>query len=472
MVERLAVVGLLAFGWSAAAHAQEGEEGTVAPAAPVAVVESGEDEGGPVPSVEPQVVPVAAFAEPIGVPIEGVEEEGHHRHHHAEPDEDEGEEEDDDCDCEGGVVSPVAGEGEIPEGATPCECSGWMSAGPEDAPVLEIRHEPFSLAARGLLQMIGVPWQGDGATLATGGPANEPGFRFRRVRLGVEGALPFHFSYEITGEFDGSGARLLDASLAFRIPYLDVVAGAAKVPFSGSMLTPAEFLTFLDRPWAVDGETGDGTRYGIAPGRMVGVQVGTGIRVVRLRAGVYNGNDDYFVGNDNSGLLYVARVECLPLGDMPDGQLIVADGDPRVLIGGAYSFTDDAAGNWLAAEGDLRVRWLGLTIEGEFLWSRFMPDSTPEMPPTEVAQTDRWGYYAQAGYLVLPDLLEIAARYDAFLLDDGVDDLNDRWSVGGVATLFLLRNRVKLQVEYMHQQESADPQVENDFVAMQLQGRF
>jgi hypothetical protein len=44
--------------------------------------------------------------------------------------------------------------------------------------------------------------------------------------------------------------------------------------------------------------------------------------------------------------------------------------------------------------------------------------------------------------------------------------------VGGVATVFFLRNRVKLQVEYAHHQEWADPQIPNDSVALQLQGRF
>jgi hypothetical protein len=44
--------------------------------------------------------------------------------------------------------------------------------------------------------------------------------------------------------------------------------------------------------------------------------------------------------------------------------------------------------------------------------------------------------------------------------------------VAGVATLFLLRNRVKLQAEYAHHHEMAGPQVANDHVALQLQGRF
>jgi len=81
-------------------------------------------------------------------------------------------------------------------------------------------------------------------------------------------------------------------------------------------------------------------------------------------------------------------------------------------------------------------------------------------------------YYVQAGYLLYGDWVELAGRFDSFELNDGIEDFNDRWSAGAVATLFLLRNRIKLQLEYMHHQEWADPQVSNDHVALQLQGRF
>jgi hypothetical protein len=187
---------------------------------------------------------------------------------------------------------------------------------------------------------------------------------------------------------------------------------------------------------------------------------------------VYNGNPSYFVGNDNSGMLYGGRVELFPLGDLPEGQLMVADGAPRLRIGGAYYFNDDAAGNTHGAEGDLKFRWLGLTVEGEFLWSTFALAADPSRPPDTAGDVDRMAYYAQVGYLLYGDWVDLAVRFDSFELNDGIEDFNDRWSIGAVATLFLLRNRVKLQLEYMHHQEWADPQVPNDHVALQLQGRF
>jgi hypothetical protein len=248
--------------------------------------------------------------------------------------------------------------------------------------------------------------------------------------------------------------------------------GAGKTPFSGSMLTPAMFQTFLDRPWGVDGETGDGERMGIAPGRMLGVWIGGRWNVLRWQAGVYNGNRDYFIGNDNNGMLYGARLECLPLGDLPDGQLIVAGGEPRLRVGAAYFFNDDAAGDTHGVEGDVKFRWKGLTVEGEFLWSTFALAADPTRPPDMAADIARLAYYGQVGYLVWEPWLDIAARFDAFELRDGVDDFNDRWTVSGVATFFVLRNRVKLQLEYAHHQEMADPQIANDSVALQLQGRF
>jgi hypothetical protein len=344
---------------------------------------------------------------------------------------------------------------------------------PEDSPLLQLRAGPLVVAPVGMVQFLGVPWQGEMAQLANGGLVDEPGLRFRRVRIGFRGWGPYNIRFESISEFNENGAELLDLSMTFA-PFeaLELSAGAAKTPFSASMLTPAAFLTFLDRPWGVDGETTDGERVGIAPGRMLGVWLAGKWSVLRWQAGIYNGNHDLFIGNDNSGMLYGARVECLPLGDLPDGQLIVEDGDPRVRIGASYYFNDDAAGDTHGAQGDVKFRWKGLTVEGEFLWSTFALAADPTRPPDMAADISRWAYYAQVGYLVWDPWLDIAARFDSFELDDGVDDFNDRWTVSGAATLFFLRNRVKLQLEYAHHQEWSDPQIPNDSVALQLQGRF
>jgi hypothetical protein len=205
---------------------------------------------------------------------------------------------------------------------------------------------------------------------------------------------------------------------------------------------------------------------------MLGVWLAGRWSMLRWQGGVYNGNHDYFVGNDNNGMLYGARLECLPLGDLPDGELMVAGGAPRLRVGAAYYYNDDAAGATHGVEGDVKFRWLGLTVEGEFLWSIFTLAADPTRPPNQPGDIQRWAYYAQVGYLVWKDWAEVAARFDYALLDDGVDDFNDRWTVSGVASLFVLRNRMKLQLEYSHHQELADPQLGNDSVALQLQGRF
>jgi len=344
---------------------------------------------------------------------------------------------------------------------------------PEDSPLLTLRAGPLVVAPVGMVQFLGVPWQGEGAQLANGGLVDEAGLRFRRVRIGFRGWGPYNIRFESISEFNENSAELLDLSMTFA-PFeaLELSAGAAKTPFSASMLTPVSFLSFLDRPWGVDGETTDGERLGIAPGRMLGVWLAGKWSVLRWQAGIYNGNRDLFIGNDNSGMLYGARLECLPLGDLPEGQLIVEDGDPRVRIGGSYFFNDDAAGDTHGAQGDVKFRWKGLTVEGEFLWSTFALAADPTRPPDMAADINRWAYYAQVGYLVWDPWLDLAARFDSFELDDGVDDFNDRWTISGAATLFFLRNRVKLQLEYAHHQEWSDPQIPNDSVALQLQGRF
>ena len=343
----------------------------------------------------------------------------------------------------------------------------------EDTPLVQLAAGPLVLAPVGMFQLLGVPWQGESARLAAGDLVNEEGFRFRRARIGLLGWGPWNLSFEVLAEFDEHGAELEDLNLSWA-PYeaLVISAGSSKTPFSGSLLTPAMFQTFLDRPWGVDGETDDGQQVGIAPGRMLGAWISGRWSVLGWKAGVYNGNPDYFTGNNTSGMLYGGRLEVYPLGDLPEGQLQVEGGAPRLRIGAAYYFNDDAAGNTHAAEGDVKFRWQGLTVEGEFLWSTFALAADPSRPPDTAGDVDRMAYYAQVGYLLYGDWVDLAVRFDSFELNDGIEDFNDRWSLGAVATLFLLRNRIKVQLEYMHHQEWADPQVPNDHVALQLQGRF
>lgn len=408
-----------------------------------------EDEGGPVPSVEP---PTAAWRE---WSAETDATHGARRTAHSDDD-----------------ASGAASAGDVAE--RPAGLAGplWLESQAEDAALIEVGRGGFTFAPQGMIQIAGVPWLGDGARLATGSQADQPGFRFRRARLGAEGAMPLDVKWEMLAEFDSGGARLLDANLRVRLPIVELTAGVAKVPFSASALTPAAFLSFLDRPWAVDGRSDDGAVYGIAPGRMLGFQAAASWNMLRFSAGAFNGNREYFIGDDNAGLLYAARVECHPLGDLPDGQLRAGGGVPLLRLGASYLFNDDAAGDRHAAGGDVKLRAGPLTVEGEFLWSRFIPDSAPRMPGGEPAEVDRIGYYAQVAVLLPGDLVEIAARHDGFLLKDGVGDFNDRWGVAGSASLLLLGNRLKAQVEYVHRHQWYEPQVSDDHVALQVQGRF
>lgn len=413
------------------------------------------------PAVEPRLPAVR----PMGIPASGGEDEGGPvpgagREPAVES---------------GGVTGavPAAAGGEEPSESSAEGDLEWLRSQPEGEPILALRRGSYSLYPTGLLQMVVVPWQGEDARIASGGLVDAAGFRFRRVRAGVVGEIPWGMGFELQLEMDGDGARLLDAVLSWEVHQAFAIhGGAGKAPFSGSMLTPASMLTFLDRPWGIDGTTGDGRRVGIAPDRQLGVWASGAWSVLRYRAGVFNGNDDYFRGNNGSGMLYAVRLEVHPLGDLPEGQLTVADGAPLMRIGAAYYYNDDDAGGYHGVEGDLKFRWAGLTVEGEFLWSRFTAAGDATLPPGTDADVDKMAYYGQVGYLVVPEWLELAARFDGFEWDDGVDDFNDRWGVSAVANLFLLRNRVKVSLEYTHLQEWSDPQIPNDMVALQVQGRL
>ncbi len=320
----------------------------------------------------------------------------------------------------------------------------------------------------GSLQLLAIPFiQNPMASIEAGSIANAEGFRLRRARFGAEGDLPHNFSYRILFQHGDGAANILDAYVAWEPhPLARVTAGALKVPFSETMLRSSEYQTFLQRPYAVRE---------IAPDRALGVQVSGQWRYLSYAAGVFNGGGDYYRGDNNAGMLYAARLAVHPLGAPVDGEITQPD-NLRLQIAGSYFFNQDATGDRHGVNGELLVQWTRLVIRGEFLWSTFAPGTDPETGEgVEYGSTTRMGWFAEAGVFIINEHLQVAVRYEASrIVEQGfeVEDLNDLWSIGGAVNGYFLRGRIKLSLQYEHRHEWFDPQVGNDYLALQLQGRI
>lgn len=369
------------------------------------------------------------------------------------------------------------GSGYLPEGR-------WFDRLASGDPIFEIRNDPFSLALHGLLQVQAAPYVQSRARKSNGDAADVEGFLLRRARLGIDGSLvggvTYAFQYEF---FDGApataagGSRLLDATIGYeRYPLAQLAFGAQKVPFSKIAITSSSNLQLIERPFSARQIP---NVLALVPDRQLGATIsGDLIGAAEYSIGVFNGNETMFRGDDNGGLLYAARLELHPLGTTGDSQAAFYPIDEgyrrlRVALGGDIYYNDDAAGTQLAWSADLTLKWRGLSLTAEWLMANFEPTSDPTRPPELIGEVDQRAFFAQAGFFIVPGRVEIAARFEDWDTNTDVDDASDLQAISGGLNVYLLRDRIKAQVQYTHRREpNASEDLNNDTGVVQLQAKF
>ena len=71
------------------------------------------------------------------------------------------------------------------------------------------------------------------------------------------------------------------------------------------------------------------------------------------------------------------------------------------------------------------------------------------------------------------DRLEIAVRFEHWDTNVDLDDPSDLMALSGGLNLYLLRDRIKAQLQYTHRREpNAEGERENDTAVLQLQARL
>jgi len=183
-------------------------------------------------------------------------------------------------------------------------------------------------------------------------------------------------------------------------------------------------------------------------------------------AGIFNGNstgegiNQPGVDTKQTG---IASVRFNPIGKMnpyQEGDLDWTE-DAAVSVGAAYAYGNgnNTTGsgalvqdgfNYNAVSVDGNFKYQGWSFHGEFFTTSVNPDAQAHSNPL--------GFYAQAGYFVLPKELEIAARYDLVDCDDGkaggdcsgADKINE---TSATVNYYFWKNSLKAQVGYTHLNE-------------------
>ena len=287
------------------------------------------------------------------------------------------------------------------------------------------------------------------------GAEDSSNFQVQRVRLGFKGfAYSDKLKYQLllsasqSGQFDN--VSLLDWFIDYGLTKeFGIRAGQFKVPYSTSFTISASELQFVERTqvdsnFRLDRDDGINLYGSLFDSKLT------------YNAGVYNG-EGRNKSNPDNGNLFSGRLIFEPLGRYAYHE---SDNDmsekPLILFSAAYAISGDQAGSTntnlssrLTAlgvsdvagyNGFAGIKYRGTSIHGEYYHRVIDPQKNG------VSDETSNGYYIQAGYFVVPKIIEIAARYESF--DPDRDKDNDkRNEYGAGINCFINGQRNKIQAD-------------------------
>lgn len=348
----------------------------------------------------------------------------------------------------------ACGEGGETEG-----CGGDCSCGPWIAPTA-------------LLQVWGTAWDQDLDPVADpagyGDPEDDPGYKIRRGRIGVEGGLGHDLYYSVVfgvsspydaWKSENEDVGLVDAWLQYDVGVFTLTAGQQKAPYSREQLISAGDLVFTERSVAVEH---------MAPDRETGV-VGTWTwKGIEVRAGTFNGSGS-FLGNESRGQLFVER---LGWSNDLDAAYRTWGRTDRLVLGAAVNTLQDnnLTTRTMGFGADLIVRWQGISALAEVHGQNLTPtDSNTAQPDVQVS-TSRMGAMGQLGYSI--GMLEPAVRFSLYDDDDASGDNGDVAELVGGVTLHMADDMARFGAGYVHRVERVVEPISNDTARVWAQVRY
>jgi phosphate-selective porin len=318
-----------------------------------------------------------------------------------------------------------------------------------------------------------------------GSAAIDDRFRLRRARINLTGDFAEHFDFKIEGDFEQSdvGLTIRDATGRtlgsnstrtefgatdiylnwHQFPEFQIKAGQYKAPFGLEQTTSDTKLFLTERSEVTSALT---------PERQVGVEIWgkpfTNVwpenkDFMTYWAGMFNGNGRNITVNDNDQYMYAGRIEvqalkakifkqdatvkfganALSSNDSP-GTVLSPAGTLRVNSDGSLStFTAPAAAEREGYGFDGSFHWGSFDLIGEYLSERYEPRVTGRFPSFRAE-----GYYIQPSYFVVPEKLQLVAKYEHFNPAQVIDDNLD--SITGGVNYYIHGDDIKLMADYIH----------------------
>lgn len=236
--------------------------------------------------------------------------------------------------------------------------------------------------------------------------------------------------------------------------YLNGKVGYYRPPFTRQRIASGAALLFVRRAIAVDK---------LAIGRDTGASIYGSLFEDKLsyEAGMWNGESENQRTNTGKYHVYAGRFLVKPFGPMKEIEAFDKPVDGlKLILGGSALYNQYYIGDpdldglnekaddfrW---SGELTMGWQRLVFFSEFISKTYDPQVTG------LDTIESRGWYAQAGFLAIPDKLQIALRYSwldpniANNDDDATDaDIEQEMSAG--FNYFIHAQRLMVQVNYSH----------------------
>ncbi|MBN2496454.1 MAG: hypothetical protein JXR96_17805 [Deltaproteobacteria bacterium] len=332
-----------------------------------------------------------------------------------------------------------------------------------------LRLGDFALSLNPHLQVQTHFYLGDDSLVENGDVATTEGFRIRRARVGFHGSWKQELGLNLVVDLhdDLAGGNVIHAANLVYRPwaFANFALGTAPVLFCRGSMTSSAKLQLIERPATVQALSAESQLGFAVMGKVLDGELEYG-------AGIYNGGPGFTHEDLGEGFLYAGRIQYAPFGEMPSGESDRDNSPLRMAVGLDYYYSHDSSIDTHAFSADLALKWRGLSVLAEWLYDMREPEQEPALPPAISGKTDRRGWYVQAGYFVLGDYLEVAARFE--WLDDNIfiADTGDLWLLTGGVNGFLLDGQLKLQLNYIHKDERNAPELDNDVLFLQAQVDF
>lgn len=285
-------------------------------------------------------------------------------------------------------------------------------------------------------------------------------FDIRRSRLDIRGDITERFDYRTQVEFGGTnGPFLLDAALGYKFdPALKFTIGQFKIPFSLENLTSSPKLETINRSQVVEALVARGKDViGNQNGRDIGIQASgeilpyNGFNLLEYAIGIFNG---YGINrldiNEQKDL--IGRVVIHPIKDLSIGTSYYVG---RFTVPIAKAKADSRLNARNRVGGEFAYVHGPVSLKGEYIWGID-------------GATAKRGWYAQAGYFVIPEKLQAVFKYDTF--NPNADQGNVDTTIYTLGANWYLNKWAFLQVNYEIKDEN--PSLKNNAFIVQATLQF